>query len=71
MTIADLYVSGVDVEHDAKIVIYPSYNHLAYGREGKVYNDIVDLPFATYARTDVKGYRIKDGDVHVYLGGEW
>ena len=70
MTISDLYVSGVDVKSYAKIVIYPSYNALAYGDEGKVYDDIVDLPFDTYARAAVKGFRIKDGNVHVYLGGE-
>lgn len=71
MTISDLYVMGVDVKHDADIIIYPSYQHMAEGKDGKVYNDIVDLPFATYARTDVKGFRIKDGNVHVCLGGEW
>ena len=73
MTISDLYVSGVDVKSYAKIVIYPSYNAMAYGDKdaGEIYDDIVNLPFTTYARTAVKGFRIEDGNVHVYLGGEW
>ena len=71
LTIEMIYRSCPDIEAFTSVIIYPSYGALVTGTNGKVFGDIGDLPYAKYARTDVIGFRIIDGNIHVALGGEW